>query len=128
MRLKLPSDVLTSTRIFVVVIGVASSTWRHTRLLFTIEPPGTVTQVDPSQYWTWNAFSPKKLNVIVFVGSTGEFILSCSVKTLISSMVFSPLKSTSSQSGYTPDVPSHQPPPLPQFNPFRSPLIAAAAG
>src|SRR5262249_11871976 len=46
------------------------------------------------------------------------------VKTSISLMVWFPAKSTSSQSGYAAGVPSVQPPPLPQFTPLRSPLMA----
>jgi hypothetical protein len=50
--------------------------------------------------------------------------LSCTVKTSTSSIVWLPAKSTSSQSGYVPPVPSCQPPPFAQFAPVRSPLMA----
>src|SRR5262249_6612208 len=126
-RLKLPNELVTNTRIFVVVTGENTS-WRHTRLLFVMATPGSFTHADPSQYCTWKFFNPKNVNVIVFVGSSGELMLSCAVKTSISSMVFNPLKSTSTQSGQTFCLPSHHPPPAPQFKPFRSPLLTAAAG
>src|SRR5688572_24327327 len=54
-------------------------------------------------------------------------MLSCSVKTLISEIDLLPLKLISNQSGNTPLVASAQPPPLPQFVPRRSPLLAPLA-
>src|SRR5688572_149648 len=43
-------------------------------------------------------------------------------------MVLGPANCTSNQSGHTFVVPSCQPPPLPQPNPFRSPLMTLLAG
>src|SRR5688572_27682415 len=61
-------------------------------------------------------------------GSDGFGQLSWTVKTSISSIVFSALKSICSQSGYVLSVASCHTPPDPRFNPFRSPLFAAEAG
>jgi hypothetical protein len=46
-----------TTRIFVVAIP-AKLIWTQTLLLPTIDPPGTVTQLAPSQYCTSKAVSP----------------------------------------------------------------------
>src|SRR5512132_2886346 len=57
-------------------------------------------------------------------GGEGELKLSCTVKTLMVSIVGVPLKATSTESGKLCGVPSFQPPvPLPQPTPARSPLF-----
>src|SRR5438552_3112587 len=50
------------------------------------------------------------------------------MKTSTSPIVFIPLKSTSSQSGYAFGVASFHPPPAPQFSPFRSPSVVPLGG
>src|SRR5438132_49170 len=69
---------------------------------------------------------PNLLNVSPRYGSAGFSKLSCSVKTSTSPIVLEPAKSTCNQSGNASEVPSFQPPPLPQEVPARSPSIAPA--
>src|SRR5690349_1620468 len=122
MRLQAPSAVaVTNTRIFVVASG-ANVNWRHTRLLFVTDPPGTSVHALPVQYCTSKLRNPYRLNVIVGVGLLGDWKLSCTENTSTSLMVLLPLKSTSSQSGKLFCVPSFQ-----YASPFRSPSMAFAA-
>src|SRR5687768_4363268 len=113
----------TNTRIRDVVSG-AKLTDRHTSMLPRTTPPGTACHTVPVQYCTVKSTGPYEENIIVDVGSLGVLYASCSEKTATSSIVFGPLKATSSQSGKLPVVASFQPPPLPQFTARRSPLIA----
>jgi hypothetical protein len=54
-----------------VVVRAANVTWRHTRVLFVIVPPGTAAHAVPVQYWTSKPRRPHDVNVIVGVGSDG---------------------------------------------------------
>src|SRR5687767_6284861 len=117
----------TRTRMRVVVSG-AKAIERHTRLLLTITPPGTVCQAEPVQYWTVKSLTPHWDQVMVGVGSLGAFQASWTVKTATSSMVLLPAKVISTESGYTPPVASCQTPPPPYAVPLRSPSMTADAG
>ena len=92
-------------------------------------PFGTVTQAEPFQYCTSKSRMPSPVAGVVRSGWPAVVQLFCNVKTSISSIALLAGKSTSSESGYTPRVPSFQPPvPLPQLLPVRSPSSAEAAG
>src|SRR5580698_9728893 len=97
---------------------------RHTRLLLATAPPGTSAHALPVQYWTSKFTSPYSVNVIVGVGVLGADQLSCTLKTSISPMTSVAAKSTSSQSGGAFQMLLLHPPPFPQFNPARFPVIA----
>src|SRR5215831_5604727 len=96
-----------------VLIGLKLNR-RHIRLFPVMLPPGTSTQALPFQYCTSNAVMPHCVKVIVRVGGSGAEVLSCSVNTSISTIVFTALKLTWTQSGKLLPVASLQPPPAPQ--------------
>ena len=128
MRL-LPNGSATAwivTRMREVVSGV-NVTFRQTFWFPVTAPPGTVAHALPVQYCTWKSLMPNELKVMLAVGSTGALYASCTLKTLTSLMVLTPLNATSSQSGHASGVPSFHPPPLPHDWPLRSPLIAPTA-
>src|SRR5687768_3500370 len=88
----------TTTRMRVVVSG-AKVIARHTRLLLTITPPGTVCHAEPVQYWTVKSLTPHCDQVMAGVGSLGALQAFWTVKTATSSMVLLPAKVISTQSG-----------------------------
>src|SRR5688572_6068681 len=125
-RLALSTARSLSTRMRVVVTA-EKTTRRHTSVLPRTVPPGTACQVVPVQYCRVKSTNPYLVKVIVAVGSTGPVKLSCTANTATSSIVRGPAKLTSNQSGKLLLLSFH-PPPLPQFTPRRSPLIALLAG
>src|SRR5258708_660591 len=99
----------------------------------TLQPPaaplqlGMVTKAEPFQYWTSKSRIPSPFAFVVSVGSPAVVQLSCKVYTRISLIVRLPLRSIASKSGQVLNVPSFQPPPLPQLVPRRSPSITLLA-
>ena len=127
IRLYPASELLICT--LILSVEIAEKVTLFQTLLFEVMLPlGTVIQADPFQYWISNDVTPYWVNVSDNVGSDGFEKLSWIVNTLISSIVLVPLKSICSKSAYEFQVSSFQPPPFPQFKPFRSPFIAATTG
>ena len=68
MRLQLFLELLTTTRIFVVVMA-ANMNWRQALSLPVTLPLGTVTQAAPFQYCTSKSSIPSKLAEVLSVGA-----------------------------------------------------------